>query len=97
MPMFSSGYPPLRPPSFYCFSGCQHWNCLRYQLFLLGGELGDDPPSPCRCWAGAEPRAARVLSRVHSLDIGNWAGKLGRQGRKHHVEMGITSKDVFIP
>jgi hypothetical protein len=31
------------------------------------------------------------------LDIGNWAGKLGRQGRKHHVEMGITSKDVFIP
>ena len=75
--MFSSGYPPLHPPSFYCFSGCQHWNCLRYQLFLLGGELGDDPPS-CRCWAG-EPRAARVLSRVHSLDIGNWAGLGGKE------------------
>lgn len=79
------GLTSATPLATACRLGCLRswleWH-YPYQLFLLGGELGDDPPSPCRCWAGAEPRAARVLSRVHSLDIGHGTADGERRGHQ---------------
>lgn len=97
------GLTSATPLTTACRLGClRSWLEWHYpsHLFLLGGELGD-PPSLCRC---GEPRPARVLSRVHSLDIGQHCTAGERRWRpappmavsRSHAAAAALGTDLYI-